>query len=56
MEACFSTMFGDVRHERSLKMILSLTDQDKRKQSAFSDHETNIIKDFPAEKSHRKTV
>ena len=39
MEAIFSTMFGDVRHQRSLLLLLSLTDPDILKQSMFTDEE-----------------
>ena len=39
MEASFATMFEDVRHERSLKLLLSLTDPDNLKQCKITDHE-----------------
>ena len=35
METYFATMFEDVRHERSLILLLSLTDPDILKQSNF---------------------
>ena len=54
MEACFTTVCGDVRHERSLTLILSLTDPDIIKQSTFTDHETNIIKNLAVEKLHKQ--
>ena len=44
MEAYFSTMFEDVRHERSLILLLSVTDSDILKQSKFTDDEVEIIK------------
>ena len=44
MEAYFPTMFVDVRHERSLIVILSLRDPHKIKQSKFTDHAINIMK------------
>ena len=44
MEACFSNLFEDVRHERSLILLLSLTDPDILKQSKFTDDEIEIIK------------
>ena len=46
MEACFATMFEDVRHERSLILSLSLTCPGVMKQSKFTDHERNILKNF----------
>ena len=50
MEQYFATMFEDVRHERSLILLLSLTDSDILKQSKFTDHEINIIKNLALEK------
>ena len=44
MEQNFATMFEDVRHERSLILLLSLTDPDILRQSKFTDDEVNIIK------------
>ena len=44
MEQKFSTMFQDVRHERSFILILSLTDPDILKQNKFTDDEINIIR------------
>ena len=44
MEEYFTTIFEDVRHERSLILLLSLTDPDILKQSKFTDDEINIIK------------
>ena len=44
MEAYFNTIFEDVRHERSLILLLSLTDPDILKQSKFTDGEIKIIK------------
>ena len=39
MEQYFSNLFEDIRHERSLILLLSLTDPDKLRQSKFTDHE-----------------
>ena len=50
MESYFSNLFGDIRHERSLKFQLSLTDPDKVKQSKFTDDEINIIENLALEK------
>ena len=44
MEAYFNTIFEDVRHERSLILLLSLTETDILKQSKLNDHEIEIIK------------
>ena len=44
MENFFATMFEDVRHERSLLLIQSLTDLDILKQCRFVGHEIIIIK------------
>ena len=43
MEAYFSTMFEDVRHERSLILKLSLTDPDTLRQSKFTNDEIEVI-------------
>ena len=54
MEAYFATIFEDVRHERSLILFLSLVESDILKQSKFSDHEIDIIKNIALEKLHRQ--
>ena len=56
MEAYFNTLFEDVRHERSLILLLSLTDPDILKQSKFTDDEINIIKDIALSKLHRQRI
>ena len=56
MEAYFATMFEDIRHERSLILLLSLTDPDILKQSKFTDDEINIIKNLALEKLHRQRI
>ena len=56
MEAYFSTMFEDVRHERSLTLLLSQTDQDILRQSRYTDDEIEIIKNFALEKLHRRRI
>ena len=56
MEQHFATLFKDVRHERSLILLLSLTDPDILRQSKFTDHEISIIKDLALEKIHRQRV
>ena len=54
MENYFSNLFEDVRHERSLILLLSLTDPDILKRSKFTDDEKNIMKNFALEKLHRQ--
>ena len=44
MEAYFNTIFDDIRHERSLILLLSLVEPSILKQSKFLDQETEIIK------------
>ena len=56
MEQNFAVMFEDVRHERSLILILSLTDPDILKPAKFIDHELNIIENLALEKLHRQRI
>ena len=56
MEAYFSTIFEDVRHERSLILFLSLVEPSILKQSKFTDHEIEIIKNVALEKLHRQRI
>ena len=56
MEADFATMFEEVRHERYLILLLSLTDQDIIKKSNLTDHEPNVIKNLALEKMHRQNA
>ena len=56
MEAYFATVFEDVRHERSLILLLSLTDPDILEQSKFTDDEIEIIKNLDLEKLHRQRI
>ena len=56
MEAYFAVMFEDARHERSLILLLSLTDPGILKQAKFTDHEINIIKNLALEKLHRQRL
>ena len=45
-------MFEDVRHERSLILLLSLTDPDLLQKSKFTDHGKNIMENLALEKLH----
>ena len=56
MEQYFATMFEDVRHERSIILLLSLTDPDILKQSNFTDDEINIMKNLALEKLYRQRI
>ena len=56
MEAYFSNLFEDIRFERTLILLLSLTDPDILKQKKFTDDETNRIKDLAVEILHAKNV
>ena len=56
MEQYFFVLFEDVRHERSLILLLSLTDPDIWRQSKFTDYEIEIIKNLALEKLHRQRI
>ena len=56
MEQYFSNFFEDVRHERSLILLLSLVEPDILKQSKFTDHEINIMTDIALDKIHRQRI
>ena len=56
MEAYFNTIFEDIRHERSLVLLLSLVERSILKQSKFTDHEIEIIKNLALEKLHRQRI
>ena len=49
-------MFEDIRHERSLILILSLTDRDILKQSNYTDDEINLVITLALEKLHRQRI
>ena len=56
MEQYFSNLFEDIRHERSLILLLSLTDSDILKQSKFTDNEIELIRNIAVEKLHRQRM
>ena len=56
MEVYFATIFDDVRHERSLILLLSLTDPDTLRQNIFTDYEIDILKNLALEKLHRQRI
>ena len=49
-------MFEAVRHERSLLLILSLTDPDILRQNKFTVEEIEIIKKLALEKLHKQRI
>ena len=56
MEHYFTTIFEDVRHERSLILLSSLTDPDISGQSKFTVDEIEIIKNLALEKLHGQRI
>ena len=46
MEQYFNTSFEDIRHERSLILLLSLVEPSILEQAKFTDHEIDILKDI----------
>ena len=56
METYFNTIFEDIRHERNLILLLSIIEPDILKQSKFTDHEIEIIKNIALEKLHRQRI
>ena len=54
MEQYFNTIFEDIRYKRCLVLLLSLVEPDILKQSKFTDHEIDIIKNIALEKLHRQ--
>ena len=54
METYFNTFFEDVRHERSLILLLSLVEPSIIKQVKFVDHEIDIIEDIALQNIHRQ--
>ena len=56
MEQYFNTIFEDVRHERSLLLLLSLTDPDILRQSKYKDDKIEILKNLALEKLHRQRI
>ena len=54
MEAYFTNLFEDIRHEHSLIILLSIVEPDILRQSKFLDDKIEIIKNFSFEKLHRQ--
>ena len=49
-------MFEDVRHERLVILLLSLTDPDFLRQSKVTDDEIEILKNLALENLHRQGI
>ena len=56
MEAYFNTIFEDIRHERSLMLLLSIVEPDILKQSKFTGDEIEITKNLALEKLYRQRI
>ena len=54
MEQYFDNIFEDVRHERSLILLLSLVELDIIRQSKFLHHEIEVIKSIALGRIHRQ--
>ena len=54
MEQYFNNIFEDIRHERSLILLLSIVESDILRESKFLDHEIDVIKNIALEKLHRQ--
>ena len=54
MQQYFDNIFEDVRHERSLILLLSIVEPDISGQSKLLHHEIEIIKNIPLEELHRQ--
>ena len=54
MENYFANLFEDIRYERSLILLLSLTDSNILTQYGYKEDEINIIKNIALEKIHRQ--
>ena len=56
MDEYFANLFEDIRHERSLILLLSLVEPNILIQSKFTDLEIEIIKILALEKLHRQRI
>ena len=54
MEQYFNTIFENIRYKRSLILLQGLVEPDILKQSNFTDHEIDIIKNIAQEKLQRQ--
>ena len=56
MEAYFSNLFEELRYERNLVLLLSLTDPNILQRSKFTDDEINMVENLALEKVHRQRM
>ena len=56
MENYFIKLFDKIHYERSLILLLSITDPDILKQSKLRDDEISIIKNLALEKRYRQRL
>ena len=56
MENYFIKLFDKIPYERSLILLLSLTDPHILRQSKFTDDEIEIIKNIALEKLHKQRL
>ena len=56
MENYFIKLFDNIHYERSIILLLSLTDPDILRQSKFTDDEINIIRNLALGKLHRQRI
>ena len=56
MENYFIKLFDNIHYERSLILLLSLTDPDILRQAKFTDDEIEFIKNLALEKLHRQRM
>ena len=56
MEKYFSTLFEDVRYERRVILVLSLTDEGILNQNGFTEDEIKIIKNIALQKVHKQRI
>ena len=54
MEHYFNTIFEDIRYEGALRILLSLVEPSILKQSKFTHHEIDTIKNIALDKLHRQ--
>ena len=54
MEQYFNTIFEDIRHERSLLLLLSVAEPSILRQSKFTVHEIDIIKNIALQELYRQ--
>ena len=55
MDGYFAKLFDNINHERSLILLLSLTDSNILKQAGFTDIEIEIIKNIALQKIKRQS-